>query len=785
MAKKLSQIATEIANCKIKQTKALKEVEGRNAAFADIKAETDKVGSITGEEPDWPLVEKAAAAYLRKAERDFRVAVFLARAWSVNHGADGAIAGLILLHTLLQRGVDDLLPARVTGRRQAIEWWSKHALLDWQNRLFELATSAQLAAFVEKLAALSATITADSALVGKPKLVKALTDGLTNYESSTASIIEEPTTTAPQAVVPCEVDAEETGSSSEPDAELREQVGSSETANQESDVTTLDDEPADKEDTQESETEPDEETLTLIERLLSPVGNDNPAGEEHYLSDEFEHIQREVNAGWRVKTTDWEELYVSCDRFLRTMSKDLRVMVYTLYALLERQGLKGFTQGLHVLDEFVTRFAADCYPARSAGRRAALSWLAKTASEWFRRRPDETFDLVTLNQLRGLLERIDLRLMESEELNVNQPVLGKALSTVRTQVERSEANLPPEPVVTKAAVRPKPAVQKASAKSVSATPAAAPATGDMESEADFRSAINSGKSYWLDLARFRRQSDPSSPLSYRLLRYWAWGSLGNQVKVDSLQPPADPERKAWETAESAGDGLRIIELAETALLKHRFCLDLNRITCDALEQMGYTAASHAVKDELRQFLDRLPDLSGANFRGEVPTADGATLSWIEQLHNESESTSENVSSAPGASSESMALGQETMASARALLKEGNTSAAVAQLEQPLRLARSGRERFYWQQLLGRLFLESGAIEMALVMLETLDAHIENYRLEEWDHDLVIGLAPLVQQVDAKVSKNGPLRSRIHVIVEKTRARVTRVDPAGAIEKFNR
>ena len=90
-----------------------------------IRAEIDKLGKPTGEEPDWGLVERAALSVLTSKSKDLLIASYFGVASYIVHGVPGLITGLAALVAWLQDYWEDGFPpsGRQRARINAIDWF--------------------------------------------------------------------------------------------------------------------------------------------------------------------------------------------------------------------------------------------------------------------------------------------------------------------------------------------------------------------------------------------------------------------------------------------------------------------------------------------------------------------------------------------------------------------------------------------------------------------------------------------------------------------------------------
>ena len=150
----------------------------------------------------------------------------------------------------------------------------------------------------------------------------------------------------------------------------------------------------------------------------------------------------------------------------------------------------------------------------------------------------------------------------------------------------------------------------------------------------------------LAVAQYLRVREPQSPVPYLMLRALRWGELrarangqaaggepgGQEFEPGFLQAPSAEVRVALRRYAAGSDWRHVLETAERAMGEPcgRGCLDLQRYSIQACEQLGYTAAAAAMLSELRALLKDLPHLTGMTLSDETGAANPATMSWLNE-----------------------------------------------------------------------------------------------------------------------------------------------------------
>lgn len=127
-----------------------------------------------------------------------------------------------------------------------------------------------------------------------------------------------------------------------------------------------------------------------IEALLTPVGIDNPCGEDLAFSPEIDEVARArvsddpslEQGAWvtALKEADWRFVGKRCAALIQGRSKDLQLAVWLVEANAKTGGLPGLTEGLRLVTVLCQRYWDGLYPLPDEDghdrRIGNLAWLA-------------------------------------------------------------------------------------------------------------------------------------------------------------------------------------------------------------------------------------------------------------------------------------------------------------------------------------------------------------------------------------------------------------------------
>ncbi|WP_231550511.1 type VI secretion system protein TssA [Chitinibacter sp. ZOR0017] len=139
----------------------------------------------------------------------------------------------------------------------------------------------------------------------------------------------------------------------------------------------------------------------LLVRLLAPINEHQPAGEDLSYSMLFDQIREARRADdpslaqgeWeqQLKTADWNKVRQLCEQALSTQSKDLQLAVWLTEALVKTQGFVGAQLGLAVLDGLLAQYWEQAYPELDPDdldeRVGKLEWLNTQLGQALRQVP--------------------------------------------------------------------------------------------------------------------------------------------------------------------------------------------------------------------------------------------------------------------------------------------------------------------------------------------------------------------------------------------------------------
>jgi type VI secretion system protein VasJ len=398
---------------------------------------------------------------------------------------------------------------------------------------------------------------------------------------------------------------------------------------------------------------------------------------------------------------DWVQVATLGKKLLGSKSKDMLLAAYTGFALFApKKSLSGLLEGMVLVSELTDRFWDSLFPdgKRQKARANAMGWFVQRVSL-------SIGDLVPAPSDREVVEALipaAQRLAEVCRTRLTEG--GPAFGPLMEALERLRLQLPPEAPPPPPAPEPAASASGASAAASAPAPAAVP----VPVAAPAMPARGADATAWLrevgtalcQAAADIRRAGPADPVSYRLLRTGLWLHMtqapprGPDGRCPFPGLPADL-RAQLQALSSNAKWVELLEEAESALLQHRFQLDLHRFSAGALAGLGHTAARAALVAGLGAWLRRVPEAVELSASDGTPVADAQTRAWLDL------EVRGGGGNAPGSGAGTDPTA-EAVGEAKSLFATGKGAEALALLQGRVQTADSGRARFRLRLELAKL-----------------------------------------------------------------------------------
>lgn len=486
-----------------------------------------------------------------------------------------------------------------------------------------------------------------------------------------------------------------------------------------------------------------------IQEYLEPISGDSPVGVDASETEEF----FKLNMEFPKTVPDYKNWIELSEVILKEKSKDIKVASWLCFAFYRTENLKGFRDGLILVNELLKKFGNDLFPANPALKNKAIQFLnTSRVTKLLEREEINKANADFVLQIGELVTQI---LGECEKLMPdNVPVLQSLQDIFITHTESAKKALNPPPVPEKKPTpppqpRPQPKPSE-SFESQEVTPVvvkmAAPASED-DAVIQLRRTLTYLYEYKQDGETKERV--PDSFFAFGIARLLQWSTLPMPVsdeKVTNIEPPNDIVRRLMSQWFNENKYDILIPRIELEFIRDnsefRYWFDAQRYLVQSLEAKGgnYGLAAQDIKYHLARLIKRLPDLPDLIFSGgEVPFADKETKQWLEEV-------SRSVSSGGGSGGGSAisipivdAVYDDIKSEYMHALNElpAKFEENFEKMRQGLNSDERTKGKFLRRLNLANYCYEAKHYNVAKVYLEELKALIDELKLGEWEPALSV------------------------------------------------
>ena len=492
--------------------------------------------------------------------------------------------------------------------------------------------------------------------------------------------------------------------------------------------------------------------LDIAKRPVSPL---DFAGSDVRYSAEFETLEAELGKSGSLHETtaiDWQKIRETSETVLTDLSKDLRVTVWLIWSLFQRESITGLGAGISMLHYLCLNHWIDLHPRKLRTRAASIHWLNARLERAFTDHQPDAAQAETLLILKSHLK--DLDALFTAELQGDAPLLLPLCRRLK-EIAQSTAQTVPSPPIQQA---PESVVSKTQA--VLAAQAEGGLTDTKQAQKTLRLLQDQSRAlcaWWL-------QHKPGDPRALKLSRTLLWLPIDNLPehnadRVTALRGlPAD---RLAQYAERFAQGLfaELLVDVEASLARAPFWLDGQHLAWQCLQALQAEAGMREAELQLALLLQRLPLMEELRFHDGAPFASAETRLWISSHvlpHGQIAAADQSSSSIPVKESAAWDMALEESLQ---ILRRDGLKPAVQRIKQGLSCAHSGRERFKWQLAQVRLCMSARKYDLAKTQLESLHALLQTSGLAEWEPDLALEVLTLLLNCCELLPQNQTLRER--------------------------
>lgn len=491
-----------------------------------------------------------------------------------------------------------------------------------------------------------------------------------------------------------------------------------------------------------------------LELVKTPVPGAAFAGEDVRFSSEFEALEEELNKGLAMHDAgriDWAKVVEGCEALLRDQTRDLRICVWLIWALHQRESFVGLLAGLGMLRHLCQQHWAEVHPLKVRTRSGAFAWLMPRLEQVLSDDVPVKDQLPLFRAMVEHLEALDETL--GAQLGDDAPLLLPMRRRLAQKVQRGGEGQP-EPGSVGAVV-----AQVKQAATQLLTPGAA-----IDNEKDAHKALRGLQDGGRPLAAWWLKQKASDLRALRLNRTLAWLPIEglpdrNAEQVTALRGlPAD-KLSDYRQRFEAGKYADLLVDVEASLARSPFWFDGQHLAWECLQALGSDAALREVEMTFALFLQRLPGITGLRFHDGQPFAGPATLAWISATVLPHLQAPAAVRPPEPSEQERLPAWEQALEAAQPVLRKDGLKAAVQQLKQAMQAAQGGRERFFWQFTLARLCHHAKKYELARTQLESLDRQLHDSGLDAWEPALALQVLQLLHSSCELLPQNHEVRER--------------------------
>lgn len=454
-----------------------------------------------------------------------------------------------------------------------------------------------------------------------------------------------------------------------------------------------------------------------VDQVLSPLPTGEGVG-EHLVDDPaLEFLEDEIRKVGSLahNDIDWSRVERESLAILSGRSKDLKVLGFLMLALQRQGDGERFALSLYLLRGALGSWWSRAWPQpgeRGArARRLLFNQMLQRAHK-----PAEGLSFnARLGDGRGFcLELVaDLIAQVGEQGLPDEPLLD-----LRRLLERLPAvdETPPAPVAA-----PEPAETAGLARG------AAPASlGELVLDPGNERATRQSL---LRVAELLTGTEPANPLGYRLRRYAIWHAIASAPpsrdgqRTDLAAVSADRVADYREALERGAD-LSLWQRIEQSLSVSPFWLDGHWLSARAASDLGHEDCAEAIRLALKDFVERLPAVTGLTFSDGTPFLSQPAEAWLW------------TAPAGAAGAAGVQPWDAALAQAREQASQEGLGPALHTLESGLAEAKEPRDRFYWRLACARLLQDNGLPALARQYMQDLKHQVDGLALEHWEPGLI-------------------------------------------------
>ncbi|RQW07070.1 MAG: hypothetical protein EH225_02450 [Calditrichaeota bacterium] len=743
------------------------------AEFIGLEAELSKMGDI-----NYVECAKTAEDILKNQSKHLKVAIWLILARLRSEGISRAGEGFILLRELLKKYGTQLFPQNEKSQIKALEYLNKEKRLQTTIQKIEVTGENQadfrnIQQNVINLAAEAGTLFKDS----PPDFSSLLSlleekSGSTSQDSPKEEIKSADKTEPEQAAAPPQPDVTEITESTPQDDTTEEAIsGQRKDGASEGIAEKVAGEP---EEEQPGEAEAEEQipysVSQDVERLLEPISEESPVGEDAEMTEDqdvmvlYMNLESEIS---KYSGNDYAQCLKWASQLLREHSKHLRICLWLMIAWFRTESFQGFRHGLILLTELLRRYGSNVYPDNPEQKSKIVQQLNTDTRIKILEKSQVTSENAQIFQEIG--QTFTVFQSECQKLfPENPPKLNNITEIIEDKLKTAES------FVKKPAESPRKPESGASDESGSASQEtggtrqsavreSAPSVssgGTTSSVAAHELQINREKDAAILFKKAilfyfeegddnqKKRKVPEDPSVYGLSRVYRWANLNlppNTNNVTQIEAPNQPKQNLLQKLENEKDFDSLIPEIEVNFLNRDdflYWLDAQYQVVRALDSKGAKGSECAkeIMVHLARLVNRQPGILKLMYKDKsTPFACKETITWIEEEVKSilSGGSSKEILLPPIMGEEYDSINQFYEKSCQELPE--NFEKNVKEMQGAIAGDTRPKGKFLWLLILANYCYTAKKYSIAKVLFKELMDKIDQYNIMEWEKALCVSV----------------------------------------------
>ena len=455
-----------------------------------------------------------------------------------------------------------------------------------------------------------------------------------------------------------------------------------------------------------------------IKKISEPIDTTNPVGERLFDDILLDFIESQLMKVGSLSHADvqWGEVETAVVTLLTTRTKDLKLITYLMQCLQYQASLERYSLSLGVLDSFMKEYWETCYPVPGArGVLPRRKYFAQIVQRTVKSGESLDTQFCEPQSKKLLLSRLASLLDVTEKLAL--PIDALSLLTIKLtrQFEQHDNKVSTT-------------TQSTSNQSNDTAALKNPPKLLIDASSD-----KATKQTLLKVADFISEFECGMGLCLRIRRFATWFPISNPPEnanssgETSLMPIATDRVSEYLNQLEKGADMALLRRVELSLTLSPFWLDGHYLSAQIAVALGQEDWAKAIYEETKIFVERIPTLLTMSFKGNVPFASAATLTWLDEgsRYHHFDGNGQGI--------------EQKRAEVVELANSGGLSVAFASLNESLQQASEPRDLFYLRLLSADLKQSNQLAAMANIDYQVLYQQASHMVLADWEPTLMARL----------------------------------------------